>query len=68
MNNGLKAISFQAQGLLTANDIAKWLNIPVSTVYDKTRQNQIPHVKIGRLIRYEKDQISEFVRNGGVSL
>ena len=51
--------------LLTAEPTAQWLGIPKATLYDKVRNDEIPHVRMGRLIRFDREQIERFIANGG---
>jgi excisionase family DNA binding protein len=39
--------------LLTAEEIADLLNVPVSWVRESTRSGAIPHIELGRYRRYE---------------
>ncbi len=39
--------------LLDAEDIAGRLNVPVTWIREATRDGLIPHVRLGRYIRYE---------------
>jgi excisionase family DNA binding protein len=51
--------------LLLAGDVAELLNINIDAVYRLTRENIIPYVRIGRLIRFDSDEIEEWIKNGG---
>src|SRR5262249_14737255 len=42
----------QAGPLVTAEDLASSLKVPVSWVYEQSRQGNIPTVRIGRYIRF----------------
>jgi excisionase family DNA binding protein len=44
-------------GLLTTQEIARQLQCSASTVRRLTRSGQIPHHKIGRLVRYPADAV-----------
>ena len=48
--------------LLTADEVAKRLNVTTATVRHWTRNKLIPHLKIGmKTIRYEWDAVLEAV-------
>lgn len=47
--------------LLTVEEVAARLQLSEYRVYELTRQGAMPHVKIGRLIRFTEAQIEEFV-------
>ena len=51
--------------LITAKEVANWLNIPLPTVYEKTRTKELPHVRLGRLVRYDKAKLEQFISEGG---
>ena len=46
-------------GLLTPEELADKLKIPVSWVYEQSRQNKIPTHRIGRYIRFDLRQVLE---------
>lgn len=47
--------------LLTAKQISELLEVSVSAVYDWVSRRQIPYVKLGRLIRFKKNEIFRWV-------
>jgi excisionase family DNA binding protein len=54
--------------LRTAEEIAELLAVPVTWVREHTRAGTIPHVRLGRYIRYDEGQVFGWVaacRNGG---
>ena len=55
--------------LLTASDVAELLAVPERWVREHTRDGLIPHVRLGRYVRYRKDAVvrwlDEHERNGG---
>lgn len=40
--------------LLTADDVAELLRLPVSTIYDLARTGRLPHLRIGRALRFSR--------------
>ncbi len=51
--------------LLTVADVATLLNVPKSWVYDRTRMKGlecIPHIKLGKYVRFEESAIREWLR------
>lgn len=48
--------------LLTVEQVAERLEVKVSTIYQWTYERYIPHVKLGRLVRFEAKAIEEWVR------
>ena len=52
--------------LLTAKDVAKILNVKEARVFELTRQNLIPFIRLGtRQYRYSEKAIFEWIENGG---
>jgi len=51
--------------LLTVQDVAEFLHVPVSWVYERTRRRgtgQLPHLKLGKYLRFEESTVTEFIR------
>lgn len=47
--------------LSDARDVAECLCVPVSWVREHTRSGAIPHVTLGRYVRYDLDEVREWV-------
>lgn len=43
--------------LLTKKDVANFLNVSIKTIDKKVHMNEIPYLKIGRLVRFSKNEI-----------
>lgn len=43
--------------LLTADEVAELLRLPVSTIYDLARNGRLPHLKIGRALRFSRTDL-----------
>ena len=43
--------------LLTADEVAELLRLPVSTIYDLARTGRLPHLKIGRALRFSRSDL-----------
>lgn len=53
--------------MLTANEVARLLKLPLARVYELTRQHTIPVVRLGpRQLRYDLDALTEWAKAGGV--
>jgi excisionase family DNA binding protein len=50
-------LGLSANQLLTADQLAQRWQVPRSHVYRLSRSGQIPHVKLGRYLRYRVDAI-----------
>ena len=47
--------------MLTVAQVSEWLHIKSSTLYAWVSQGKIPHVKIHGLIRFQADEIQQWV-------
>jgi excisionase family DNA binding protein len=45
--------------LLTAEEVAELLRLPVSTIYDLARTGRLPHLRIGRALRFSQHDLEE---------
>lgn len=52
-----------SEELITVEELAKRLNVPISWVYQRTRlgQEAIPHVKMGKYVRFNWHQVVAFL-------
>ena len=49
--------------LLNVQEIAELIGVKPSTIYQWTHQGFIPHVKIGKLVRFKPDAVMKWVNN-----
>ena len=47
--------------LVDASAVARRLGVPVSWVREQTRSGAIPHVRLGRYVRYELEAVDEWL-------
>jgi excisionase family DNA binding protein len=47
--------------LLTLDEVVTWLRVPRSWVYERTRKGQIPHVKLGKYLRFSRLALAEWL-------
>jgi excisionase family DNA binding protein len=47
--------------LLTADEVAGLLHVTKSWVYDQTRQHRMPHVRLGRYVRYRRSAVDGWI-------
>jgi len=52
--------------LMTVEDVAEYLRVKTSTVYEWAKDGKLPGAKVGRLWRFQREQIEDWVRNGGL--
>jgi excisionase family DNA binding protein len=43
--------------LLTFDDVVTMLKVPRGWLYDRTRKGEIPHLKLGRYLRFDRAQL-----------
>jgi excisionase family DNA binding protein len=56
--------------LLDAKEVAALLGVPTSWIREHTRSGAIPHVPLGRYVRYDRGDVVEWVaslKTGGPS-
>jgi excisionase family DNA binding protein len=54
--------------LLKPQELADLLGVPISFVYDRTRKNAtdpIPHLKVGKYIRFDPDEVQRWLLERG---
>jgi|GEM_PF-1593661 len=51
--------------LVGANKMAEIVGVPVSWIYERTRQGNtaIPHIKLGKYVRFNPREVIEFFKN-----
>ena len=49
------------ENLLTPQEIADVLGVSKSTIYQWTHQEFIPHVKLGRFVRFRQSQVEKWL-------
>jgi excisionase family DNA binding protein len=47
--------------LLTAEEVAERLRVTKSFVYDQARAGNLPHVRVGRYVRFHADDIDAWI-------
>ena len=54
--------------LLTIDEAALRLRVKVSWLYERTRTNEVPHLKLGKYLRFDEDELqawaAQFRRDG----
>ena len=54
----------RAEKLLTVQEVAYRLNVPVTWIYQRTRlgQRALPHVRVGKYIRFDINEVMAFLK------
>lgn len=47
--------------LLTSKELARYLQLPLSGVYDLTHQRRIPFIKIGSRLRFRQSDVEKWL-------
>ncbi len=47
--------------LLTAEEVAALLRVTPAWVYSETRRHRIPHIRLGRYVRYRRDALFAWI-------
>ena len=57
----------KTENLITVEEMAAKLNVPASWIYQRTRlgQKAIPHVRVGKYVRFNPDEVVSFFRKKG---
>lgn len=50
---------------LTPKDVAEMLNVDITTIYAWVCAGKIPHIKLGRLLRFDEVRIKEWMETMG---
>ena len=53
--------------LLTPQEIAKYLGVKPSTIYQWTHQKFIPHFKLGGLLRFAKTKVDDWLEKRSIA-
>jgi excisionase family DNA binding protein len=64
-------ITENSDRLLAARDVADWLGVAISTVYDQASRGVLPHVRLWRgsrrtLIRFRRQDVENFILRSSV--
>lgn len=54
--------------LITPQELAEWLQVPISWIYDRTRREgpeRLPFYKIGRYLRFSVPEIEDYLKIHG---
>ena len=56
------------EGLLTVKQVAELLNLTPWTVYQLVYKKEIPFTKIGKIIRFDRNKISDFIEENSYDI
>jgi excisionase family DNA binding protein len=55
------AADLLAEPLLDANEAARLLHVPRSTLYELVRSRGLPHIKVGRALRFTRADLAVWI-------
>ena len=50
--------------MMTAREVSEYTQIPIRTIYNKTKSGDLPCYRIGRSIRYKVEEIDMAMKGG----
>ena len=50
------------QRYLSPQELSQYLNLSIQTIYEWTSQKKIPYIKLGRLVKFDQQEIDEWVK------
>jgi excisionase family DNA binding protein len=56
-------LSSLEEPLLNADEAAQLLHVPRSTLYELVRSRRLPHVRVGRTLRFTRRDLADWVRS-----
>jgi excisionase family DNA binding protein len=59
--DGLRTASRSGDDLLTAEEVAALLRVTPAWVYAQTRRQRIPHLRLGRYVRYRREALETWM-------
>ena len=64
LNESLQLQGNQLPEYLTIQELSEMINLAVPSIYGMVHRKQIPYVKRGKKLIFEKSQIEEWLKNG----
>jgi excisionase family DNA binding protein len=61
-------IAPRTRRIVGAKPVAELLGVKPPRVYDLAQQNLIPHIKLGRQVRFDLDKVEAWLESGGQAL
>ena len=61
-----EAQAAQNRALLTPEEVAQYFQVNRQWVYERTCKNEIPHIKVGKYLRFQREEIDRWT--GGMAV
>ena len=58
----MKCVSLIERRLLTIKEAALYTGLSVHTLYTMVSQKRIPYVKVGRLVKFDREQLDKWIK------
>jgi excisionase family DNA binding protein len=56
----------ERDAVFTANELAEYLKVKQSWVYDRVKKKAVPHFKLGKYLRFKKSAIDRWIRESSI--
>lgn len=67
VKKALEGAKTEAREYMNATEAAKYLEIAMQTLYEKTMNKKIPHVKRGKRLYFSKVELDDYLQGGRVA-
>lgn len=61
----MEAASRELPRLLTADEVARQTGLSKGRIYELAREEDMPHVRLGRAVRFDPVAVREWIASGG---
>ena len=56
------------QNLMSVQELSNYLNVDISWIYERTSKKTMPFIKVGKYVRFSKEQIDQWLESQTVSV
>lgn len=60
----MSLIDYERPALFTAEEAAEYLSVPVRFIRRIRYENRLPGVKLGKYVRFRKEDLDKFIEDG----
>ena len=53
--------ALRKESLMTIDELSEYLSIPKGSIYNMVHERRLPHIKLGRRVRFVKEEIDEWL-------
>lgn len=50
-----------ADSWMSTDQVCEWMNVEKDWLYDRVAKKGIPHVKVGRLLRFKRSELEDWI-------